>query len=143
MVVEFGPTPLTERQTLLVILRATGPAGAAAGTGRGCCRAHPRARTGRAAPSRTALRSVGARGHVLVPGGGARAPRRGGQAPRGRPGSTFRSGGMSSLAPTLEAFFTQRLVNQRRCSPKTVASYRDAWRLLVGFAHRELSKAPS
>jgi len=24
-----------------------------------------------------------------------------------------------------------------------VASYRDAWRLLVGFAHRELSKAPS
>src|SRR5437899_5848704 len=60
MAVEFGPTPLTERQTLLVILRATGPAGAAAGTGRGCCRAHPRARTGRAAPSRTALRSVGA-----------------------------------------------------------------------------------
>ena len=50
---------------------------------------------------------------------------------------------MSSLAPTLEAFFTQRLIDQRRCSPKTVASYRDAWRLLVNFAHRELSKAPS
>src|SRR5207245_1288373 len=67
MVVEFGPTPLTERQTLLVILRATGPAGAAAGTGRGCCRAHPRARTGRAAPSRTALRSVGAVAGPVVP----------------------------------------------------------------------------
>jgi site-specific recombinase XerD len=50
---------------------------------------------------------------------------------------------MSSLAPTLEAFFTQRLIDQRRCSPKTVASYRDAWRLLVNFTHRELSKAPS
>src|SRR5437667_2096420 len=50
---------------------------------------------------------------------------------------------MSGLAPTLEAFFTQRLIDQRRCSPKTVASYRDAWRLLVNFAHRELSKAPS
>ncbi len=50
---------------------------------------------------------------------------------------------MSSLAPTLEAFFTQRLIDQRPCSPKTVASYRDAWRLLVNFAHRELSKAPS
>src|SRR2546426_2697931 len=50
---------------------------------------------------------------------------------------------MSSLAPTLEAFFTQRLIDQRRCSPKTVASYRDAWLLLVNFAHRELSKAPS
>ena len=50
---------------------------------------------------------------------------------------------MSSLAPTLEAFFTQRLIDQRRCSPRTVASYRDAWRLLVNFAHRELSKAPS
>ncbi len=32
---------------------------------------------------------------------------------------------MSSLAPTLQAFFTERLVAQRRVSPHTVASYRD------------------
>lgn len=49
---------------------------------------------------------------------------------------------MSSLAPTLEAFFTDRLVNQRRCSPRTVAAYRDSWRLLVAFAQRQLSKPP-
>ena len=49
---------------------------------------------------------------------------------------------MSSLAPTLEAFFAERLVNQRRCSPRTVASYRDAWRLLLNFAQRQTSKQP-
>ena len=33
---------------------------------------------------------------------------------------------MSHLAPTLEAFFTVRLVNQRHASVNTVAAYRDA-----------------
>ena len=33
---------------------------------------------------------------------------------------------MSSLAPILEAFFTERLLTQRQVSPHTVASYRDA-----------------
>ena len=35
---------------------------------------------------------------------------------------------MSALAPTLEAFFTERLIGQPRASPNTVAAYRDAWR---------------
>ena len=41
---------------------------------------------------------------------------------------------MSALAPTLQAFFTERLVRQRQASPHTVAAYRDAMRLLVRFA---------
>ena len=49
---------------------------------------------------------------------------------------------MSLLAPTLEAFFTDRLVAQRRVSPHTVASYRDAWRLLLNFATEQIGKQP-
>jgi len=43
----------------------------------------------------------------------------------------------------LESFFTQRLLNQRRASPHTIASYRDTFRLLLGFAQRQLKKMPS
>jgi len=50
---------------------------------------------------------------------------------------------MSSLAPTLEAFFTERLLTQRRASPHTVASYRDTFRLLLTFAQQRTGKAPS
>ncbi len=50
---------------------------------------------------------------------------------------------MSALAPTLEAYFTQRLIGQRRASPHTVAAYRDAWRLLLGFAVGRAGKQPS
>ena len=50
---------------------------------------------------------------------------------------------MSALAPTLQAFFTDRLVQQRHASPHTIAAYRDAWRLLVRFAADHLAKAPS
>jgi site-specific recombinase XerD len=41
---------------------------------------------------------------------------------------------MSALAPTLQTFFTERLVRQRQASPHTVAAYRDTLRLLVRFA---------
>jgi integrase/recombinase XerD len=41
---------------------------------------------------------------------------------------------MSALAPTLQAFFTDRLVRQRQASPHTLAAYRDTMRLLVRFA---------
>lgn len=41
---------------------------------------------------------------------------------------------MSALSPTLQAFFTDRLHQQRNASPHTVAAYRDAWRLLLVFA---------
>jgi site-specific recombinase XerD len=43
----------------------------------------------------------------------------------------------------LEAFFTDRLISQRRASPHTVASYRDTFRLLVQFAQKDLGKPPS
>ena len=50
---------------------------------------------------------------------------------------------MSMLAPTLEAFFTQRMMAQKNASPHTIASYRDCFRLLLGFAHEQTGKAPS
>jgi site-specific recombinase XerD len=40
---------------------------------------------------------------------------------------------MSPLAPTLQAFFTDRLLTQRQASPATITAYRDAFRLLLGF----------
>lgn len=50
---------------------------------------------------------------------------------------------MTSLAPLLEAFFSDRLVRQRRASPHTIAAYRDAFRLLLAFAEKHLRRAPS
>lgn len=49
---------------------------------------------------------------------------------------------MTSLAPILEAFFTRRLIDQRRVSPNTVAAYRDAFRLLLQYAHKETGQVP-
>lgn len=43
----------------------------------------------------------------------------------------------------LTAFFTERLMQQRRVSPHTIASYRDTFRLLLHYAHSQLHKAPS
>lgn len=48
-----------------------------------------------------------------------------------------------SLAPLLERFFTQRLMQQRQASPHTVSSYRDAFRHLLRFVQRRLQKPPS
>lgn len=50
---------------------------------------------------------------------------------------------MSALAPTLEAFFTERLISQRRAGAGTVSAYRDTFRLLLGFAQARLGRAPS
>jgi len=41
---------------------------------------------------------------------------------------------VTTLAPTLQAYFTQRLVSQRQASPHTIAAYRDTFRLLLTFA---------
>jgi len=49
---------------------------------------------------------------------------------------------MSALAPTLEAFFTERLLTQRRASPGTVSAYRDGLRMLLVFAKERIGKAP-
>ena len=50
---------------------------------------------------------------------------------------------MSSPAPTLEAFFTERLARQRQASPHTVVAYSDTFRLLLDFVRRRTGKAPS
>ena len=50
---------------------------------------------------------------------------------------------MTLLAPTLEAFFTERLMTQREASPHTISGYRDAMRLLLRFASERTSKPPS
>ena len=50
---------------------------------------------------------------------------------------------MSTLAPTVQAFFTERLATQRDASPHTIAAYRDALRLLFVFAQDRTGKAPS
>jgi integrase/recombinase XerD len=43
----------------------------------------------------------------------------------------------------LESFFTQRLMNQKQVSPHTIGSYRDTFRMLLGFAQKHLNKQPS
>src|SRR5664279_2746973 len=49
---------------------------------------------------------------------------------------------MSTLAPLLQAFFTERLLGQHDASPHTVASYRDAMRLLLRFTHQRTGTPP-
>lgn len=50
---------------------------------------------------------------------------------------------MSTFAPLLQAFFTDRLTSQRDASANTIAGYRDTFRLLLGFATERTGKAPS
>ena len=50
---------------------------------------------------------------------------------------------MTTLASTIQAFFTDCLARQRRASPHTVAAYRDSIRLLLTFAARQTGKQPS
>lgn len=50
---------------------------------------------------------------------------------------------MSLLAPTLQAFFTDRLARQRQASPRTIAAYRDTLRLLLGFVAERTGKGPA
>jgi integrase/recombinase XerD len=50
---------------------------------------------------------------------------------------------MTPLAPTLQSFFTERLLTQRKVSPHTIAAYRDSLRLLLCFAQQQTGKPPS
>jgi site-specific recombinase XerD len=50
---------------------------------------------------------------------------------------------VSALAPTLQAFFTDRLIRQRQASSQTIAAYRDTLRLLLAFAADRTGTAPS
>ena len=50
---------------------------------------------------------------------------------------------MSALAPTLQAFFTDRLIRQRHVSNHTIASYRDTLRLLLCYVSERTGVTPS
>ncbi len=50
---------------------------------------------------------------------------------------------MTTLAPILEGFFTAYLMTQRRASPHTIASYRDTFKLLLGWLHQKTGKLPA
>src|SRR6266540_768985 len=65
------------------------------------------------------------------------------RARRQAPGARLGGAAVILLAPLLEAFFSERLQRQRRASPHTIAAYRDAFRLLLGFAEKHIGKAPS
>ena len=49
---------------------------------------------------------------------------------------------MTALAPSLEAFFITRLINEKGASPHTIAAYRDTFRLLLTFAQKRTGKQP-
>lgn len=48
----------------------------------------------------------------------------------------------ADFAGHLQRFFTDRLIGQLGASPHTVASYRDTFRLLIGFATKRLGHEP-
>jgi integrase/recombinase XerD len=50
---------------------------------------------------------------------------------------------MTTLAPLLQTFFTERLQKQRGASSHTVAAYRDTFKLLLRFAKQHLAKEPT
>jgi integrase/recombinase XerD len=50
---------------------------------------------------------------------------------------------MSLLAPSLQAFFTDRLLTQRQASPNTIAAYRHTFQLLLRFAADRIGTPPS
>jgi site-specific recombinase XerD len=50
---------------------------------------------------------------------------------------------MSLVAPTMQMFFTDRLLKQRQASPATVRTYRNAFRLLLRFIQERTGKQPS
>ena len=48
-----------------------------------------------------------------------------------------------TLAPLLECFFTERLMQQRQASPHTIGAYRDTFRQFLKFIQRQRHKSPS
>ena len=100
-------------------------------------------RRGRAGQDSVAVDLPGPPGtcvHLLVPVGGP------GTACAGRRPAGHRMAGgavMTLIAPTLQAFFTDRLVQQRQASPQTIASYRDTLRLLLTFVHQRTGTMPA
>ena len=49
----------------------------------------------------------------------------------------------NGFGPLVQAYFTERLMQQQAASPHTIASYRDTFRLLTSYLERKLKKAPT
>jgi site-specific recombinase XerD len=52
-------------------------------------------------------------------------------------------GAPPSFGALVQAFFAEHLMQQRALSPRTVAAYRDAFMLFLGFAQVRLTKSPA
>jgi integrase/recombinase XerD len=50
---------------------------------------------------------------------------------------------MTALAPSMQAYFTDRLIGQRHASPNTIAAYRYTFRLLLSFVTKRTGTPPS
>ncbi|MET8543919.1 site-specific integrase [Kitasatospora sp. NPDC004799] len=50
---------------------------------------------------------------------------------------------MTLIAPTLQVFFTERFARQCQASPRTIAAYGDAIRVLLGFVQQRTGTAPA
>jgi integrase/recombinase XerD len=50
---------------------------------------------------------------------------------------------MTALAPSLQTYFTDRLIAQRAASPNTISAYKTTFRLLLGYATKNIGKAPA
>ncbi len=50
---------------------------------------------------------------------------------------------MPTLGTLLQQFFAEYLMQQRHVSPRTIAAYRDSFRLLLTFTERRLGKRPA
>jgi site-specific recombinase XerD len=48
-----------------------------------------------------------------------------------------------NFAALLQQFFTERMIQQKNASPKTISSYRDTFRLFLQFTQRRLRKPPA
>jgi site-specific recombinase XerD len=50
---------------------------------------------------------------------------------------------LPDLGTLLQRFFVEYLLEQRRASPRTIAAYRDTFRLLLGYVERQLGMPPA
>ena len=55
----------------------------------------------------------------------------------------LRGTAMTAIGPTLQAYFSVRLISQRQASPHTIAAYRDCYRLLFAYLGDTTGKQPA
>ena len=53
------------------------------------------------------------------------------------------SSATTSIGPLLQGFFVEHLLQHKHVSPQTIASYRDTFRLLLQYAHKQLKTEPA